>query len=58
MKRDFPTDNPRHWHDETAQQEALEALEARDLPELERIFHEERGLSLIGILRDIIRARL
>ena len=56
--RDFPTDTPAHWHDEAAQKDALDALEKRDLPELERIFQEARGLSLIGILKGIIKERL
>lgn len=57
-QRDFPTDNPAHWNDEAAQRDALEALSKRDLPELERIFQEARGLSLIGILQNIIKERL
>ena len=56
--RDFPTDNPEHWHDEAAQEDALKALEAGDLAELKRIFHEARGLSLDGLLRGLIKERL
>ena len=58
-QRDFPIDDrPETWHDEAAQRDALEALNKRDLPELERIFHEARGLSLIGILQGVIKERL
>lgn len=57
-QRDFPTDNPQHWHDEAAQRDALEALSKRDLPELERIFQEARGLSLNGILQKLIKEKL
>jgi hypothetical protein len=56
--RDFPTDNPTHWHDEAAQRDALEALKKKDFPALERIFHEARGLSLVGILKGIIKEKL
>lgn len=56
--RDFPIDRPETWHDEAAQQDALDALEAGDFEELKRVFHEARGISLDGILRDIIKARL
>lgn len=55
---DFPTDNPAHWHDEAAQRDAIQALDAYDLRELERVFHEARGLSLQNILRDLIKRRL
>lgn len=57
-QRDFPTDDPDHWHDDAAQRDALEAISKRDFPELERIFHEARGLSLVGILKGIIKDRL
>lgn len=57
-QRDFPTDNPQHWHDEAAQRDALEALSKRDLPELERLFQEARGLSLNGILQKLIKEKL
>ncbi len=57
-QRDFPTDNPQHWHDEAAQRDALEALSKRDLPELERIFQEAKGLSLICILQKLIKEKL
>lgn len=57
-QRDFPTDTPAHWHDEAAQRDALEALKKRDLPELERIFHDARGLSLIGLLEKLIKEKL
>ena len=57
-QRDFPTDNPATWHDEAAQNDALEALKKKDLPELERIFQEARGLSLIGILQKLIKEKL
>lgn len=56
--RDFPTDTPAHWHDEAAQRDALEALEKRDLQELERIFHAARGLSLIRIIQEVIKEKL
>ena len=56
--RDFPTDNHEHWHDEAAQRDAMEALEAGDMAELERIFREARGLSLKGLLMQIIKERL
>ena len=56
--RDFPTDTPAHWHDEAAQRDALEALEKRDLQDLERIFREARGLSLIRILQEAIKEKL
>lgn len=58
MKPDFPTDNPQHWHDEAAQQEALEALEAEDVQELKRIFREERGLSFHRLVAELIREKL
>ena len=57
-QRDFPTDNPATWHDEAAQNDALEALKKKDLPELEKIFHEARGLSLYRIIQEIIKDRL
>ena len=57
-QRDFPTDTPAHWHDEAAQRDALEALLKKDLPELERIFHDARGLSLIGLLEKLIKEKL
>ena len=57
-RRDFPTDRPEHWHDEAAQRGALDALEAGDLAELEKIFKEARGLSLKRILREIIKEKL
>ena len=57
-QRDFPIDRPETWHDEAAQRDALEALSKRDLPELERIFQEARGLSLNGILQKLIKEKL
>lgn len=58
-QRDFPIDDrPETWHDDAAQRDALEALKKRDLPELERIFHDARGLSLISIIQGIIKERL
>ena len=57
-QRDFPTDNPATWHDEKAQEDALDALAANDLQELSRIFREARGLSLYRIMRDIIKEKL
>jgi len=57
-QRDFPTDCPDHWHDAAAQRDALEALKRKDLPELERIFREARGLSFVGIVERIIKERL
>ena len=58
MKPDFQTDNPHHWHDEAAQQEALEALEAEDVPKLKRIFREARGLSFHRLVAEIIKEKL
>ena len=57
-QRDFQTDNPETWHDEAAQHDALEALEAGNMEALERVFHEARGISIKRIIREIIKEKL
>ncbi len=53
-----PRENPDRWHDAKAQQDALEAFEAGNMEELERIFREARGLSIHRIMKEVIEQYL